>query len=99
LSAGVLGALFGLVDESPYIQEIQGYEKFRDPATRGQFLGDRLKNYLVPQGVSQIAEWMDKNAMGKTVNRKPENMLQQVESAIPGLRKEVPVNAKKPVKD
>jgi hypothetical protein len=99
LSVGALAGAFGLADETPFIRETVDLGKFRDPNQRDQVLGDLISSRLVPQVVQAGTRYFDRNDAGQQINRKPKGLVQHLEMGIPGLRKEVPVNAKKPVKD
>lgn len=91
LSAGILAAALGLLDEVPFIREMALPGKLSNAQERGAYVAELAKSRLVPQAVSFIAEQMDRDVQGNLIKRHPTSALQGVESGIPGLRTNVPV--------
>jgi histidine phosphatase superfamily protein (branch 1) len=84
----LLDAASGMLGEVPlFEQPTQLMNRFK----YGEFDklgGDYLKS-LNPQLIQNVASWTDQED-GKTVKRAPENILETVETGIPGLRQNVP---------
>ena len=97
LAVGVSAGALGLTEEVPFIREMAEVTKAFNPQERGAFTGELAKSIIIPQGVQWLAQQMDKNAEGQKVNRKPGTALQHIETGIPGLRKNVPINRRQPV--
>ncbi len=88
--AGIMAATLGLTEEVPIIRQMAELHKLSDPFQRERFLGEQAKSLLVPSIVQKAAEWTD-TAKG----RAPTTVLQHIETGIPGLRQNVPVDTKK----
>ena len=91
ISAGALAGALGLADDVPFIQESTQLSRLMNPHERSQWIGELAKSRLVPQMISQTAEYFDKDAAGRPIQRKPSTAVQYIESGIPGLRQNVPV--------
>lgn len=96
---GLLAGGVGLVEETPFVREMYEISKLLTPSERKQALANLLSSRFNPQFVQAPAAYFDKNDNGKPINRKPTGFGQRLEMGIPGLRQQVPVNAKKPEKD
>ncbi len=90
LDSGVWAAGLGLIEEVPFVRQQVETAKMLDsregPYARGEF----AKSLVVPAGVEFAARQLDKNAKGEVIQRKPGTTLQHIETAIPGLRTNVP---------
>ena len=81
-------ALLSMGSEIPFLDSAGGLQQFaQDPE---QWLGRQTESLIVPQAVQQTATFLDKDAEGNKIKRKPEGVLQNVEMGIPGLRQQVP---------
>lgn len=89
-AAGIMAATIGLVEETPFVREMAELEKLRDPFQRDKFLGEQAKSMAVPSVLQKAAEWTD-----RAEKRNPTNLLQHIESGVPGLRQRVPEAKKK----
>ncbi len=96
LSAGAMAGALGLVDETPFVNEMFEASKVMNPYQKGPWLAELAKSRLVPQMLSQTAQWLDKDAQGNPVKRKTESVLQGIESGIPLLRETLPVKEPPP---
>ncbi len=90
LGEGIYAGAFGLVEEVPFVREMGEVTKAFNPKEKGAFWGELAKSLLVPQALQWMAAKGDQNAAGETVKRKPETVVQHIETGIPGLRKTVP---------
>lgn len=90
----MMAAMFGLAEETPYFREMIELTKFAEERTAGPAAGKLIKSLAVPLGVQWVAEQMDKGVpfspSEESIPRKPENIWQQVETGLPGLRQNVP---------
>lgn len=84
IAAGIGAAAFGMVEQVPFVREMAELEKARNPYQRGAFMGEQAKSILVPALVQKLADWTD------TTQRAPTNVLQHIQTGIPGLRQSVP---------
>lgn len=91
ISEGMLAGALGLADDVPFIENTFEASKLMNPHERGQWLGELVKSRIVPQMLSQSAEYFDKDANGNPIKRDPKTIGQHIESGIPGLRETVPV--------
>lgn len=80
-----LGGHNPLVEQPGRISEL-----FKSPHDRKYFLGELAKGTIVPAGVSNIAQFTDSEN-----SRKPESVMEHIETGIPGLRETVPTKPKK----
>ena len=90
LSHGALAGAIGLADATPFIRESVEISKLMNPYERDQWIGTMQRSLLIPQGVQSIANYLDENASGQPVKRKPVGLGQNLEMGIPGLRQNVP---------
>ena len=88
-------AVFGLLEEVPFVKEQLEVAKAFDSRTRTEWAGKEAASLLVPQAASWFARKLDQNPQGETTRRKPETVLQGIEQEIPVLRKNVPEAKKK----
>ena len=96
ISAGILAAGLGLVEEVPFVREMMETTKIWNPKERGAFLGELGRSLAVPQAIQWMATSSDKDVTGNATQRKPATAWQHVELGIPGLRKRVPVKPHAP---
>ena len=95
LPEGAFAGLLGLIDDVPFIEDTFGASKLMNPHDRGMYLGEFAKSRIIPQILSQAAEYYDKDAQGNPIKRKPDKTGlkaagQYLEMGIPGLRETVP---------
>ena len=89
ITKGIWAGAMGLVEHEPLIEQparVMG--AIKDPKEREYFLGQLAKGTVVPAGVSNIAQWTD-----AAEGRKPGNIIEHIETGIPGLRQNVPEKA------
>lgn len=94
IGEGLYAGAIGLADDVPFLGEMTQISKAFNPHEKGQFWGELVKSRVVPQALTQTAEYFDKDESGNPVKRKPETMLQHIKSGIPGLRETVPAKKK-----
>lgn len=99
LSEGIWAGGLGLAEHVPMIgQGIRINKLFSSATDRKYYVGELAKSTLVPAALDYIAKATDPadegTIAGKALNpenkRKPETMLEHIESGIPGLRENVP---------
>jgi hypothetical protein len=90
ITRATIAGLLGLAEELPAVRETLNWEKLADPAQRESFLGEYAKSVLIPGAVQESAKYLDDGT-----KRTPRNILEHLESGIPGLREEVPIQKKK----
>lgn len=90
LTAGLAAAAVGIVKEVPFVREVTDLDKLLDPYERPNYAARMAGDLAVPQAVSQIARFTDKDQLGETIKRKPESLIEGVKANIPGLRQQVP---------
>ncbi len=97
IGSGTWAAALGLIEEVPFVRQQVETAKMLDsqegPYARGEF----VKSLTVPAAVDFAARKMDTNAQGETIQRKPETVLQHIETGIPVLRETVPARDAKGV--
>jgi hypothetical protein len=93
---GILGAYGGLAEELPFTQQAEQTLKLLDPQERPKFLGELLKS-TVPGVAQWAAGQLDQRDLtpgkfitGTPIPRNPKTPAQYLETAIPGLRQNVP---------
>lgn len=85
----VWASALGLAEHTPFASEGLNLAKLADPAKRADAAGELAKSILVPRGVSDIAEAMDRRN-GEPVRRKAETIPEHLQSGIPGARESLP---------
>jgi hypothetical protein len=100
IGMALIASSFGLISEVPFIKETADIGKLLDPLKRATFLDEQAKSWLVPQFLSQTAEYLDKPTGGGIKNyipqmvdpikRKPNGLFETLVSGLPGLRTYVP---------
>lgn len=90
LGAGLMAGALGVAEEVPFVNEMFQLAKIQDPSRRGTFAGEYTKSVVVPQAVQWVARQTDKNEQGEVIQRKPRNLVEHIETGIPGLRQKVP---------
>jgi len=83
-------AAWDMLFQTPIFREMLEMDKLNDPATRGDFLGDLEKSFVVPRGIQELAEWRDQNSSGDTIRRKTKGFLEPIQSGIPIWRNQLP---------
>lgn len=96
IGAGIQAGALGLTEQVPFVREMMEVTKAWNPRERGAFFGELGKSIIIPQGVQQAARYFDQNAAGETIVRKPRNMVEHIETGIPGLRENVPRAPRQP---
>jgi len=91
IPAGLAAGALGLTEEAPFVREMMETSKAFDPHTRGAFAGELTKSIAVPQLLQWTAQRLDQDAQGEPNKRKPETIVQHVETGVPGLRQKVPL--------
>lgn len=92
-AAGISGIVKGTLEEVPFFSTTTGISQATEsPRGTSKYVGDLAKSILVPPDVQRIARAQDVDEKGNPVYRKPENIIQDVESGMPGLRKNVPIH-------
>jgi hypothetical protein len=94
ITTGMFAAMMGLMEETPYVNEMFQLEKFRQPGQRMSAADEMIANRAIPLVVQQIARHYDMDAQGKPIKRDPRTLVQHLEMGIPGLRKNVPEKKK-----
>lgn len=90
IGGGIYAGALGLADDVPFLDQMFQFGKIADPNQKGQYWGELAKSRIVPQMISQTAEYLDKDAKGNAVKRDPKTIPQHIESGIPGLRDTLP---------
>lgn len=87
--AGIMQAAEGLAHEIPFVNEMSRLDKILAENWEGKKArGDLLRSSIVPQGVQNIAGWLDDK------QRSPKNEIDSLKMGIPGLREQVPEKKK-----
>ena len=88
-------AFFALYSGVSNLPQFFAFGTLTSPFTSaGQKIGQEIKNIFIPGFVQDTAEAFDKDSNGNPISRRPKTFPQEIESAIPGLRKNVPVKKK-----
>jgi hypothetical protein len=91
LIEGIKAGTLVLIEEVPFVRQMIETSKLFHPRERNEFLDALTKGILIPSGMSQIAEFFDKDAAGNRIKRAPHSLVEHLKSGIPGLRQTVPV--------
>lgn len=91
IAAGALSAALGLIEEVPFVREPVELAKIFNPYERQKYMNEFARDLIVPLGVSWVAKYFDKDENGNYIQRDPQTFWQELESALPYLRKNVPV--------
>ena len=105
LSSGAVAGMVGLAEDLPFVGEAMRVGDLKTPSGRQRWMDEQIKSHLVPAGSDALAKLFDKEPepdrsmlmnmlFGDTVPRKPDGVIQTIESGIPGLRNTLPVNKK-----
>jgi len=101
-----LAASWGLAEEVPFIQgPSRLFQGLKSPYTRQQTIGSEVGSVAIPQAVAWVAQVLDQRRetppanlyqriTGPPARLKPRNIGESLETRIPGLRQNVPVNPK-----
>jgi hypothetical protein len=87
---GLLAGVAGQVREMPLTRQAETTAQLVNPRESGKAFGELAKSLAVPQFMQWIAGKMDQNDQGDPTQRRPQGIMQNVESGIPGLRNQVP---------
>ena len=91
LGEGIWAGLLGLTEEVPFARETTEVGKIFGGGPEGRYARDEfVKGLAVPQLLQFIATRTDKDAKGQPIARKPDTLLEHLETGIPGLREKVP---------
>jgi hypothetical protein len=93
---GSISAALGLTEEVPFVRQVSDMLRLMNPYERDKYADQFARDMIIPLGVSWVAQHFDKDANGNYIARDPKNLVQTIESAIPLLRKKVPVKKPKP---
>lgn len=88
--AGIVAGAMGLTEEVPFVREMMEVSKAFNPHERGAFFGELAKSFVVPQLAQWMATHQDRDVNGNPIQRKPQTIVQHIETGIPVLRKNVP---------
>lgn len=87
LVAGATAAGLGAAKKVPFLEEAARLgEAIRSPESAGLFLDDLIESLVIPPDVRKVAQMTDPSA----AKRKPTDLKEALENAIPGLRENVP---------
>ena len=92
---GSIAAALGLTDEVPFVRQVTDLMQVMNPYERGKYIDQFARDMIIPLGISWVAQHFDKDAQGNYVLRDPKGLKETLESAIPILRKKVPVKQEK----
>jgi hypothetical protein len=84
-------ALFDLAAEVPLARTATTVAKLANSNTRPQAANDIAQSIAVPQLISWIAKYQDKDAQGEPIKRKATTTVEHLKEAVPGLRETLPV--------
>jgi hypothetical protein len=87
---GVAAGMFGLIHDSPLGRESELLENLSNPRSLPNAMGEHIKGIVDPQLAQEVAQWMDRDANGNLIKRKPVTTLQHVATGIPVVRETVP---------
>lgn len=105
ITEGAIAGALGLAEHVPMIgQGIRINKLFSNATDRKYYVGELAKSTLIPAALDYIAKATDPadegTIAGKALNpenkRKPETILEHIESGIPGLRENVPLKNHSP---
>lgn len=96
LGMGLYAASVGLLDSVPFVRETSTVAKMLDEREVSSVAESKLTSLMIPGIVQWTAAQLDKKTpfspFEDSVARKPTNIKEAFEKAIPGLRQEVPKN-------
>lgn len=85
---------FGLGEQEPGIGQVMQFGKgIQSETGTGDFFGQWIRGIAEPQAVQQTTAYLDKDAAGNPINRKPKGFTDQLKMGLPGLRQQVPVKS------
>lgn len=77
----------GLFGQVPFFNQAGTLgQAVQNPKQASQFGDDFVKSFIIPPTLDQIAKGTDTDESGKPIERKPEGLIEDVGSGIPGLR-------------
>lgn len=90
VASGAGHAVLGVANTIPFLEEPQQlYEALKSGSGMSDYLGKQVSSN-VPQALKDIAKWTDSE---QALKRHPQGFAQEVESGIPGLRENVPLQS------
>lgn len=94
LPAGLFAASLGLLDTVPFVRETSTLDKYMDERQAAQAFESKIASVVIPGLVQWTAAQMDKKSpfspFEDATKRKPTNLKENFEKAIPGFRDKVP---------
>ena len=94
LGAGVKAAMLGLSEQTPFVREAGYIGALQDDNKSAQLLADQYGR-VVPQGVKELAAYLDTDKNGDKIVRKPQSQMERFKMNIPWLRQQVPEKEEK----
>lgn len=91
IAVGTEAAVLGLIEETPFINEMLDTAKAFDPRQKDAYFGELARSIAEPQLLQWLAKRSDRNAAGDVIPRKPTTFVQQLKMGVPGLRQQVPL--------
>jgi len=89
LEKGMGASTWGLAEQQPFIGEAARTTQDLKNGGTAYAVGDIAKGFLVPRLIQETAEFMDKDEMGEIQKRKPEGVLENLQTGIPILREQI----------
>lgn len=90
LGAGVWAAATGLIEETPFVNQMVRQAVAFTPHGQTEYLGELGKS-VIPQIVPESANLYERWTTGKVAKRNPKTATDRIKTAIPGLRETVPL--------
>lgn len=88
--AGALAGFGGLAGQLPFIDNPKRIvEAWKTPKAADKYADEFIRSITIPQLIQEAAKLNDKDEKGNVIKRKPDNLLEMEETAIPGLRQKV----------
>jgi hypothetical protein len=80
----------GLAQEIPFVQETLQTGRMFEERSQGRAFGELAKSLVVPQLFQWVAGAADTDEQGNPIRRRPQGLLEHIETGIPGARQQVP---------
>jgi hypothetical protein len=80
----------GLIPEIPFVQETLQTARMFEERSQGRMFGELAKSMVVPQLFQWVAGAADTDEQGNPIRRRPQGLLEHIETGIPGVRQQVP---------
>ena len=90
LTYDYIEALKAATREQPFIRESTEVAKLFEGKKPMATAGEHIAGMVIPGGVQQVAGWMDRDAQGETIRRRPEKFMDAFLLGVPGMREQVP---------